>query len=267
MEFRWGIVMARNCLIVQFLVLMHAIFYGQCRTNGWAISYRQAAHELTILPMQTLTTGVSMSQHLSEQQVTLYNTKHKENRDIDIFTGICIGMLCDGHVNIDEIKYLSGWINENQHIADKYPVSSVAKNIGRWLEDGKIDSNEELELLAALTKIVNGSTDNEDLFCIPEPAIIFDNRRIAFTGNFSYPRKQLEEMTICLGATIAKKEVSSRTDYLVVGETGSENWKHSGAGTKIIDAVSLRDNGGKIKIVREKHFVNYLVTATNAILP
>lgn len=199
-----------------------------------------------------------MTNNLSPTQIAQYNAKHKENRDIDIFTGICIGMLCDGHVNSVEMNYMADWISKNPHVAGKYPVSAIAKNIDRWLADGKIDDDEELELLGLLRSIASGDVENSELFCSPEPAIRFGDTQFAFTGNFSASRGQLEKVVLMTGSTICKKEITNKTDYLIVGETGSENWKHNGAGTKIVKAVSFRDNGHKIKIIRERHFVTCL---------
>jgi len=199
-----------------------------------------------------------MSQKISEQQVTLYNTKHKDNRDIDIFTGICIGMLCDGHVNIDELNYLHEWLIQHNNIANKYPASSITKNIGRWVEDGKIDEGEEIELLKTLTAIASGSTDNDDLFCSPEPEIFIQGARISFTGDSEFSRDDLEALVTSLGATVAKKEVSSTTDFLVVAGAGSPNWKNISGGTKITKATEIKNKGGKIKIVREEYFLRKL---------
>ncbi len=199
-----------------------------------------------------------MSQKPSEQQVTLYNTKHKDNRDIDVFTGICIGMLCDGHVNIDELNYLHEWLIQHNNIANKYPASSISKNIGRWVADGKIDEAEEIELLKILTAIASGSTDNDDLFCSPEPEIFINGARISFTGDSEFSRDDLEGLVTSLGATVARKEVSSTTDFLVVAGSGSANWKNISGGTKITKATEIKNNGGKIKIVREEYFLRKL---------
>lgn len=193
-----------------------------------------------------------MTKELSEQQINQYNSKHRENRDIDIFIGICIGMLCDGHVNIHELNFLAEWIEKNPHVRDKYPVSIMAKGLSKWLADGEIDDSEEVELLTLLNNIANGETENDELFCHPEPEIFFNNTQFVLTGTFCCVRSELEKVLIAVGATISKKDITHKTDYLVIGETGSDNWRHSGAGTKIIKAFSFRDAGHKIKIIREK---------------
>ena len=100
------------------------------------------------------------------------------------------------------------------------------------------------------------TTEIEGLFCTPEPELIFEGRRYCFTGEFSKPRSMLEKIAVNLGATLAAKDVTSTTDFLVIGEKGSENWVHKQGGTKIVKAIELRERGAKIKIVREALFID-----------
>lgn len=210
-----------------------------------------------------------MTNKLSKQEVSQYNSKNIKNRDINIFTGICIGMLCDGHVNETELSYLASWISNNPHIANEYPVSKISSRINLWLRDGKIDEHEEMELLKILTSIaepantpehepVNTEYSLSDIFCTPEPDIFIQGARLSFTGDFNTDRPELEKIVVELGASIAKKEVSGTTDFLVVGESPSESWIHKTGGTKIVKALELKNRGAKIKIVREAFFMSAL---------
>lgn len=199
-----------------------------------------------------------MTDQLSPQQLARYNAKQKIDADINIFIGLCIGMLCDGHVNKHELDYLIRWIDEHPHVSKKYPISLVAKKIPEWMSDGVLDESEEIEMLAVLNTIANGSTDADGLYCHPEPDIIFEGKRFSFTGKFTHSRPDFEKFVILAGST-CHKNISRETDYVVIGETGSEGWKHPTGGNKIKDAVALRDKGYGIKIVREQHFADSLV--------
>jgi NAD-dependent DNA ligase len=51
--------------------------------------------------------------------------------------------------------------------------------------------------------------------------------------------------------------VSSQTNFVVVGLLGSQEWKHSGFGNKILKAMDLAAAGAPIAIVSEKHWIEY----------
>lgn len=217
-----------------------------------------------------------MTKKISDKEIAQYNAKHRKNRDIDTFIGICIGMLCDGNVNEVELNYLVDWINRNPHIADEYPVSKITNRIGLWLKDGKIDEHEEIELLKVLTSIAepaNTPTDEpartedflSDIFCTPEPDIFIYGARISFTGDSDINRDDLINLVTSLGATVAKKEISGTTDFLVIAGSASPNWKHTTGGTKIVKAMEIKNRGGKIKIVREEYFLNKLKSHIDAL--
>jgi len=52
----------------------------------------------------------------------------------------------------------------------------------------------------------------------------------------------------------AKSSVSTKTDYLVVGNAGNPCWAYSCYGRKIEEAMTLRREGAKVQIVNETDF-------------
>lgn len=70
----------------------------------------------------------------------------------------------------------------------------------------------------------------------------------AFTcGSRSSVQKQIEN----LGAVVVKG-VSSKTDYLIVGENGSIDWKFGNYGDKVKKALEYQEKGINIKIISEE---------------
>ena len=51
-----------------------------------------------------------------------------------------------------------------------------------------------------------------------------------------------------------KKDVSGLTDYLVVGNLGSEQWYYGSYGRKIEKAIELQNQGKPISIIEEDDF-------------
>ena len=92
----------------------------------------------------------------------------------------------------------------------------------------------------------------------PEPQIQFENMAFCFTGGFEYG-----ERTDCVEA-IKKRggkfiaSLTTKVDYLVIGQHGSSEWIRSSFGRKIEKAVLRRRERGAPAIVSEAHWVKCL---------
>ena len=85
----------------------------------------------------------------------------------------------------------------------------------------------------------------------PVPEIRFAGASFAFTGKFaSGTRAECQEAVTELGA-VAQNEVNHRTDYLTIGNEGSENWHQGSYGRKIEKALILRMETDKPVILAE----------------
>ena len=52
--------------------------------------------------------------------------------------GIMGGLVCDGHLNDDEIRYLKTWMLENGDLAEVYPASIMYRRVNEILFNGVI---------------------------------------------------------------------------------------------------------------------------------
>ena len=85
----------------------------------------------------------------------------------------------------------------------------------------------------------------------PVPEIRFEGASFAFTGKFaSGTRAECQEAVTELGS-VAQNEVNHRTDYLTIGNEGSENWHQGSYGRKIEKALILRMETDKPVILAE----------------
>jgi hypothetical protein len=72
------------------------------------------------------------------------------------------------------------------------------------------------------------------------------------TGTFtSGKRKDIENLINQQGGKVLQKKVTKSTDYLVVGEVTSRDWKYGNYGTKIEKALEIRDDSN-LKIIPEQ---------------
>ena len=188
---------------------------------------------------------------------------------IQFLSGMIHGMMADNELGDAEIAALQSWINANDFLSGTYPFDEINSLLSSIMADHVITEVERNTLLAFLSTVVEfkdslNLTEQEfaDLrqqysiagICASCPEITFDGKAFCFTGEFNRgKRKELAAKVQQLGAS-AKSSVSSKTDYLVVGNSGNPCWAYACYGRKIEEAMNLRKSGSHIVIVNENDF-------------
>jgi len=106
--------------------------------------------------------------------------------------------------------------------------------------------NEEKEEMLELFNRITDPVGHTECSC-------FDIRGKVFclTGEFKAGgRGAIEAHLVSLGG-IASKNVTKKTDYVIVGEFGSDAWSSGNYGTKVKKAMELQEKGCSIEIVKE----------------
>lgn len=103
------------------------------------------------------------------------------------------------------------------------------------------------------------TTFDIDVLDFPPPAIHFKEKRFVFTGNLIYgSRAQCAHETREQGGLV-DKNITRKTDYLVIGVQADDKWKHGNKGGKIQKAMEYRDRPDcNIKIVSGIAFATWL---------
>lgn len=97
-------------------------------------------------------------------------------------------------------------------------------------------------------------------FDLPQPPVEFVSRQFMFTGKFAFgSRTKCQQAVIDRGGIAPTHKVVSReTDYLVVGNEGSNAWKRGAYGNKIEAAILAWREHGRPAIISEDHWLEYL---------
>lgn len=204
-------------------------------------------------------------------QLKTRNIRAKEvcDRKIDELIGICRGIIADNTTNMQEAQFLLKWIETNYQVAGYYPFNILYNRISEMLKDGILDDEEQKELFEIMSELTGGDipVDDADIdsmsstlpLCKPAPSIIIEGSSFVFTGIFTTgPRKKLSELVVEIGG-IVHDGVKKDTDFLVIGDIGSQDWAHSSFGRKIEKAIELRDQKKTgIAIVSERHWARFL---------
>lgn len=188
---------------------------------------------------------------------------------IQFLSGMIHGIMADGEVSDKEVDALNAWIKANDFLSGTYPFDELNSLLSSILSDKKIDEEERNTLLAFFSNIIEFKNsfnlierDFVDLrekyavdgICASCPEVILEGKTFCFTGeSYRATRKGIAEVVTHLGG-VFRNNVSSKTDYLIVGNAGNPCWAYACYGRKIEEAMNLRKSGGHIVIVNETDF-------------
>lgn len=185
-------------------------------------------------------------------------------RQIDELVGLAKGALLDGKVEQHEADGILAWLHANVECLDTWPASVLYDRLRAMLADGVLDPEEAGELLGLLMQIAApaglGAAPAPSTLPLtaPAPEILYPGRSFCFTGVFEFgSRADCHEAVLARGGEPAKG-VTKKLNYLVIGSVGSDFWRHSSFGTKILKAAQYCDEGAGIAIVSEAHWVTRL---------
>ncbi len=182
------------------------------------------------------------------------------DRTLDELMGACGFALQDGHISQGEAESILSWLKTNEMCLNTWPADVLYDRLSDMLADGVLDDSEQQELLALVLSISKKPTDGGASAPAslpldePYPAIVFENSVFCFTGVFDYGSRSVCENAVQYKGAKVGANVTGKTTYLVIGNVGSEYWRHSSFGRKIEKAIALRADGGAIAIVSELHW-------------
>lgn len=187
--------------------------------------------------------------------------------DIQLLQGICHGIIADGIITDSEIFELDKWVAENTHLKGYYPYDELDSLLMSILKDKNVSENERKQLMAffnEFTAIRDKNTEQiirqniADItisgICTVTPEISFNNKVFCFTGiSQRAPRTELAKTVEYLGGKFINS-ISSKTNYLVIGDNGNPCWTYACYGRKVESAMTLRKTGVPILIIHENDF-------------
>jgi BRCA1 C Terminus (BRCT) domain len=192
-----------------------------------------------------------------------FNRARRAERDLSEFLGLAKGLLGDGVISGEEASLVANWVVTHPAAAEQWPINHLVRRLTTIFSDGVVDDNERGELAEILASIVGGTAGvilGEDAstelpFDAPPPELRWEDSIFVFTGKFAFgTRADCQRRVVSRGATCAAN-ITTETDYLVIGTFGSRDWVHTSFGRKIQKAVDYRTSGVPLAIVAEDYWV------------
>ncbi|MCD7096969.1 BRCT domain-containing protein [Stenotrophomonas sp. MMGLT7] len=188
----------------------------------------------------------------------------RKDRTTDELIGLVRGLLADGMVVQQEAQFLARWLEDKREFLGSYPFDILYSRLSDALVDGVLDEDESNDLAdlflrlssnenATVEAVVAGKASSSLPITRPEPVIVFPEQVFVVTGVFDFGNRK--QVTACIqerGGRVSSS-ISGLTNYLVVGNQGSDDWMHSSFGRKIEAAI---DHG--VHVVIESHWHAHL---------
>jgi|688.fasta_scaffold116758_5 hypothetical protein len=180
--------------------------------------------------------------------------------------GIVGGIASDRKINEAELRGLSNWLDEHDHLRTLWPYDEIESLVTGVLADKKISDEEHAllqEFFEQFTPLFDDRTIADPLIekngtlvglCAVCPDIFFESSTFCFTGSsHRYTRAALEAQVSELGGRVSNL-VTKKLRYLVIGGAGNPCWSYACYGRKVEQAVQLRKAGHSLLIIHENDF-------------
>jgi NAD-dependent DNA ligase len=202
-----------------------------------------------------------MDYEKDKQLIYRYNYPLLVKKAIQELIGIAGMIIYDGKIDDNEISFLTQWLGNNKAFLMNYPLSDLNGIINHILKDGTVTEQEKRTLFAFLDSIsTTGPNRIVDNIFTQNCEIIFGSRNFTFTGDMAWGERQKAEKAVTDRGGSCLRSCTLKTNYLVVGDLGSEAYKYGRFGSKIETALRYKDKKkAPIQIVRENNFVEAVV--------
>lgn len=178
------------------------------------------------------------------------------------------GIAADGVVTAEEMRGLTRWLGDHEHLKTCWPYDEVETLTVKVLADGRIDEAEHRLLMEFFTEFLAvldertivrpmahvGAGATLGALCAVDPEIRFSGASFCFSGaSKKLERKDFEALVESRGGRTLSA-VSGKLDFLVLGAEGNPCWAYACYGRKVEQAVELRKKGKRIVILHERDF-------------
>ena len=163
----------------------------------------------------------------------------------------------DNKLDDSEIKLIATWIRKHHEYIEDYPFNKLYELLEIPVIKGITE--EWKEKVTHFLKNISNEDLVQDIFD-KSVSIEFQDHVFVVTGDFKNGMARSEVLTVIKnnGGTPSTGSVTKKTDYLIVGEKGSDAWRFGNYGRKIEKAIEYREKYKSPYIIKESDFLKYL---------
>jgi hypothetical protein len=189
--------------------------------------------------------------------------------------GVLHGIAVDGVINRQEVVDLKDWLADYEAFRGVWPFNLVHEMVDRVLADGRVDPEEQQEILDFCLDyggvvqhdyVLHDAPVNEhaasrapiystlDSVCDSGP-VSMSGHTFCFTGQAKTAARAVLHGMVSERGGIPVDRVSRSLDYLVIGGLSNPAWMYAAYGRKIETVIENRKVGATTLIIRERDFL------------
>jgi hypothetical protein len=176
--------------------------------------------------------------------------------------GICKGVIADGVVVPGEAVFMRDWLSKHKALLDCWPADIISKRLEQVFADGKVDPQEQADLLVLLTKISSaeppvpkaGLETEFPPVSTSETPVQIANKHFCLSGRFVYGPHARCRVAIERRGGWVDANPGPQTDFLVIGGLSLSDWRGTPDGRKVLRAQELQKDGQALRIVSEENW-------------
>lgn len=175
--------------------------------------------------------------------------------------GLLSGMASDDHINSSELKVLLEFVRQNEDLFSRFPFDKITLALSDFFSR-RITEEQLLATIKSVTQVDYSSTGSISEDQVPlcdfdeVDNVVIEGSVLVFTGKFGGKtgfRKVIEERVVGLGGVL-RASVTTKTNYLVVGDETAVGWITSTYGRKIQMAMDLRrSDAPNLRVLTEQN--------------
>lgn len=190
------------------------------------------------------------------ESIIKYNKNQITSKAIQELQGLITAIIYDNIVTNEEIKLLFDFRERYRNYFDSFPLNEISTYLNDFAynEPNENKITEFLNFLVDLSILPEHDPILKQIFDNVENVIV-PNNNFVVTGALKYgTRIVIQEKITKLGGN-PQNRITNDTDYLIVGDDGSDSYKFSKFGRKIQKAIDMKEKNHKIKIITESLFM------------
>lgn len=173
---------------------------------------------------------------------------HEKAEQLETLVTLIEEVIADEKVTADEVQAILTYLSSCDQLMKQSGFTELVDKMLDALIDGIVDEDESRDLLIELSRIARPAEAQE-----AGMEISIDGKLFMLTGSFDHGSKKAVAADIEGHGGIIKtgSKPSKTTDYVVIGNQGSDAYRSGNYGTKVQAAFDMQEKGIPIQVITE----------------
>lgn len=175
--------------------------------------------------------------------------------------GFCAAIACGSQILVGEAHTLIELFESSETLRADPICRAIYAEAVDALSDGMVSDTQSKSICDVIANLVGDSFSDTGITALGNTPVMptvslcslneLEGKTLVLTGKFRIsPRRIIEDALHKLGAS-SKATPCKKTDFVLIASESSRDWVYTHKGTKLIKALKLHEEGGKLAFLDE----------------